>query len=354
MIDIRNFVNVNIKSLEETREEGSRPWVLVYSSGETNDFTAVGFNSTYDKFYGEDGKEIEGLEDDTMTRLAIFFKNGGSKITFKTDALPTLEKFKNKNLIDNVIIVNLGDVSTFKEEDMDALGIYKKMIVEKAMTKTEYDTLTIEKSSYQVITISNKVGTEMIVASYLSQIKVYESCPDFNFTNVVGLEEDLSDEITYGTEGEPLTDLPYNFEMLIGNNYLTIGGNATDGTPFVTTFVSIILTQTTTNAVFNVLKLKLSGNSGINKIRTALCEELNKYTNSGYLTTDEIWGYQDLVVKNQVNDNSEVVITTNTPISNGYYIHIFKTSKNKQEVYIFLILATNKGIRYVKIDGRIM
>lgn len=352
MIDIRNFVNVNIKPYEQTREEGSRPQVLVY--GAEDNVIVNGFNSDYSVFY-HDGDKVE-LKENDKARATIFFKNGGSYLEFKTDSLPDVATLKNKKLIDNVIIVNASDTpSEITEEEMEELGIYKKFIVEKAISWSNYNKDNYIGGSYQAITISNELGAEMVLASYLSQIKVYESCLDYNFTEVQGIDEDLSDTIEYGNEGEPLTNIPFNFFMKVGNNVLNIGGNAVDGSPLVTTFVSIILTQTTTNAVFNVLKTKLSGNAGINKIRTALCEELNKYTNSGYLTTDEIWGYQDLVVKNALNtSSSETVITTNTPISNGYYIHIFKTTKTKEEVYIFLILATSKGIRYVKIDGRVL
>lgn len=353
MIDIRNFVNVNIKPAEKTGLDGSRPEVLVY--GVTSNTTITSSSTDYTKFYGTGGAEITTLTDDEKVLAKIFFANGGVRLKLKSSDIPTsVSDFEDVDLLENVIIVNEGSITNFDDAAWDSLGVHQKIIIEKAMTKSAYDALSEHKESrFKVITIADTTkgkGAEMAVAAYLSSLDVYEENPDYDMTRIYDISDDESRNITSSTKS--LADIKYNFPIKKGNNYFMIGGNCTDGSSLVNNFAIIVLSQNVSDRVFDVLSSKVSGQTGLSAIATVVADELNKYYVSGLLTGGKIWSDEDLVVSNKVKTSSkETVITKGTSISNGYHIHVFSLSEDRRSAYIYLILATSEGIRYVAIDG---
>lgn len=376
MIDIRNFVNINIQPSKITSVSGTRPKVMVFGDANAeNDIVITGANSNYDTFYN--GTTEVKLSGDELTYAQIFFKNGGSYLTFTSKTADALFVDDNKkSLEDTIIFVKYSKdgetslVDTSKEEgnfgnfdDWTTKGIYEKILIYR-MTSASIGADTFKNATAQnvCVKVSDKLGYEMTIAGYLSHIDCYkaDSIADYDFTQEYGVEEDLSDTLTSEVkDGESLQDIHYNFEMLVGGNYLNIGGNAIGSNGYhksfsiVERYVTIILTQNLTEAVFNALSTKISGDRGLGTIRTAMCAELDRYVESGFLITDKVWMNDDLVMANAVDSTlpNETIITKNTPISNGYWVHIFRLSKDDRKAYAFVILTTRKGIRYVKVDG---
>lgn len=352
MIDIRNFVNVNIKPAEKTGLDGSRSEVLVY--GSSTEATIASCSSDYSTFYDDNDSSVTLTETD-KTLASIFFRNGGVRLKLTKASIPTsVSGFESPSLLDNVIIVNEGSVTNYDDNSWNSLGIHQKIIIEKAMTKSSYDNLSDHKDSrFEVITIADSedgLGAEMAVAAYLSSLNVYKENPDYDMTRIYGMKDDQSENIS-STSGS-LANIKYNFPMKKGANYYMIGGNCTDGSSLVNNFALIVLSQNVSDRVFDVLSSKVSGQTGLSAIATTVADELNKYYTSGLLTNGKVWSNEDLVVANKVKaDSKETVITKGTSISNGYHIHVFSLSEDKRSAYIYLILATNEGIRYVAIDG---
>ena len=112
--------------------------------------------------------------------------------------------------------------------------------------------------------------------------------------------------------------------------------------------------QDLTTSVFKTLSTKISGQKGLAAIRTSISEVMDMFVNSGFLTTEKVWTSSDLVLPNKADGTkpNETIITKNTPISNGYYIHMFKISGDLRKAYAVIVVATNKGIRYVIVDGK--
>lgn len=353
MIDIRNFVNVNIKPAEKTGLDGSRSEVLVY--GTANKVTIASSSTDYSKFYDDNSSEITTLSTDEKTLATIFFKNGGVRLKFTGSTIPTsISAFEDIDLLENIIVVNEGSVTNYDDNDWESLGIHQKIIIEKAMTNDAYKSLENHKESrFEIITIADTTkgkGAEMAIAAYLSSLDVYEENPDYDMTKIYGVEDDESKSIT--SISKSLADIKYNFPMKKGNSYYMIGGNCTDGSSLVNNFAIIVLSQNVSDRVFDVLSSKVSGQTGLSAIATVVADELNKYYTSGLLTSGKIWSDEDLVVSNKVKTSSkETVITKGTSISNGYHIHVFSLSEDRRSAYIYLILATSEGIRYVAIDG---
>lgn len=372
-IDIKNFVDINIKPLERVGESGSRPEVLVV--GAPSEFTESGYirscNSDYTKFYSDVLQTVEikdEMSEEYKSYAKIFFANGGIALRFTGKKYEEITDVKaRKDYINNVIIVDYnkdpkerlsGETESNSEDDTQE-NIYQKILIRrdgyeegKPIEAQEID----PKHPFTAVKISRTIGAEMTIAAYLSKMQVYEagSVADYDFTQEYELKEDLSGGLDYESE-KSLEKIPFNYEMQIGGRYLNIGGNTLDGESLVEKYVTIILTQTVTEKVFNVLSAKLKGQSGIATIRTAIAAELNKYVGSGFLVTNKVWTSPDLVVANGVRSGeTEVVIRKNTPLSAGYYIHMFKLDETGRKAYAFIILPTAKGIRYVKIDGRTM
>ena len=348
-IDIRNFVNVNIDRNVQLTISGSRPEVKLFSA--KTSATLIGADSTYTTFYGEDYKVVTINEAD-KPYAKYFFMNGGCKLTLTTDTLPTtLEGLK---AISNDIVI-LASVTTPTAATLALFGqlegIHQKIFAYRVSdTKT-----TPTSSSFLACKYATTVGAEMTIAAYLSQIKFYSngSPVDYDFTkeNLVTNEDHSADFDT--TEGG-LINTPYNFDMKVGDNYYNVGGNTTDGNDLVEQLGLIVMQQDLSTAVFKTLSTKVSGQKGIAAIRTSISEVLNNFVDSGFLITNQVWTANDLVLANKADTSKgkETVITKNTPISNGFYIHMFKISSDLRKAYAAIIVATNKGIRYVMVDGK--
>lgn len=339
-IDIRNLVNINIEPYKSASDSGTRSTALVY--GGTLKYDATSLADVKKAGVKEDSLEYNGAK--------LFFENGGIKLKAVGTNLPTkATDLMCKDLLENIIIINIGTTNTYNESDFAKAGIYKKIIIEGG---TSLPTSSKSFTAYKLET-STSSGERYLIGAYLSKIKVYNesSIKDYSMTLETGSTiTDLSSKVTSESDSS-LEDISYNFNMLIGGNYYNIGGNCTDGSDLVNNFTTIVLEQTTTNALVRTLSAKLKGQTGLSAIRTAISSELDKYVYSGFLSTNKVWTDEDLTLPSEVGGNDEVVITKNTPLSSGYHIHLFKLSSNERSVYAFLILPTSKGIRYIKVDG---
>lgn len=390
-IGITNFVNINIEKLQRAIDSGTRPTVVVYEvpsgaieglltgdedpgAGTFEDLILVGASSDYNTFYEPSGEETKRIKDSNVKQYArIFFQNGGVRLIFTARLLTALSdsEYKKENL-QNIIWVQYNldgkPKANYKDghnpislKDLIGTGIYSKLLIYRSGSATSVagglpEEIGNVKSSV-IIKTSDIVGAEMTVAAYLSKMKVYDKVADYDFTEEFGVREDLSNLLDDPINDDPVViNFPVNLEMQVGTNkYLNVGGNTLAGTPLVEQFVTIVLTQTLTDKVFDVLSTKLVGQRGLAAIRTAISAELDRYVNSGFLTTDKVWTSNDLIIDNPLNPgHPETIITKNTPLASGYYIHLFKLSLDRQAAYAFILLPTVKGIRYIKIDGRTM
>lgn len=388
-INITDLVNINIEKLQSAVDFGTRPIVTVYGvpgdavtdiyepteeeseSPIYNDLILVGASSDYNTFYEPGGEETERIKNnDKGTGVAdyarIFFQNGGVELIFTARPLRDLfgdPDYKKQNL-QNIIWVQYNYITNEAPKvddnlkDLIGTGIYSKLLIYRYGPTVEVPPELANNddvSSSIIVKKSGVTGAEMAIAAYLSKMKVYDKVTDYSFTEEFGIPEDLSN-LMKPTFGGGIVNYRLNFEMQVGTNkYLNIGGNTLAGKPLVEQFVTVVLTQTLTDRVFDVLSAKLVGQKGLAAIRTAISAELDKYVSSGFLTTNKVWTSNDLIVDNPYYpDHPETIITKNTPLASGYYIHLFKLGFDGQLAYAFILLPTTKGIRYIKIDGRTM
>lgn len=385
-INITDLVNINVEKLQSAVDFGTRPIVTVYGvpddavtdiyepaeegAGTFNDLILVGASSDYNTFYEPKGIATERIKNNdkgagVADYARIFFQNGGVELIFTARPLTALSdpKYKKENL-QNIIWVQYNYITNEAPKvddnlkDLIGTGIYSKLLIYRYGPTVEVPSELINNddvSSSIIVKKSGVTGAEMAIAAYLSKMKVYDKVTDYSFTEEFGIPEDLSD-LMKPAFGGGIVNYRLNFEMQVGTNkYLNIGGNTLAGEPLVEQFVTVVLTQTLTDRVFDVLSAKLVGQRGLAAIRTAISAELDRYVSSGFLTTNKVWTSNDLIIDNPLNSgHPETIITKNTPLASGYYIHLFKLGSDGQSAYAFILLPTVKGIRYIKIDGRTM
>lgn len=367
MIDIRNFVNVNIERLRMSQENGTRPEVLLFlgdtsiplPNGISSDValtycgmaskedetykpiaTFVGASSDFKRFYLTESVYVEVDEDKLLGNKTLydyaktFFENGGVRLTIVSGKVEGLTKDTIKKVIGQtpIIFAELGfdnekdntnesplakiakllngKDSEGKTNENAVKGVYQKIFAYREdIVDGDITPATIaddESSPFIVRKISGKVGAEMAICAYLSKISVYEngSIADYDFTEEYGIEEDLAPRIAEnGNEDKSLANITYNFEMKVSGRYINIGGNAIDGEDLVEQFVIIILQQTVSVQVMNALTAKLIGQKGTNALYSAVSAELYRYVNSGFLVTDRVWTRPTLSMPNLADTN---------------------------------------------------
>lgn len=356
MIDIRNFVQIDIEADKTVSENGFRPTVALFcGTTESTDSLLVGANSDFTEFYDEDGEAVT-LTADTKRYAKIFFANGGARLAIKAGTIAQgIASLSN----DIIVLAQMGlTTATAKTNLGTALvglkGINRKIVVCRDALASAPTLDSTAAGDFIVSKTSAITGAEMTICAYLSKMKPYVSGSpvDYDFTEEFEVAEDASTTLALGNNS--VTALPFNFEMRIANKYLNIGGNTISGKDLVEQYVIIIMEQLLTNRVFTALSSKLSGQTGLSAIRTAIASELDKFVNSGFLSTEQVWTKSDLILPNAVDETKpkETVITKNTPLGSGYHIHMFRLSGDGRKAYAVIVLATTKGIRFVEVYGK--
>lgn len=352
-INIKNFVDINIKKHKELQSYGIRNTIVLY----TNDTQATTSGTEINA-----SDNVTKYSEITKKYLQMYFDNGGVKVLLKKIA--SIEAIENdmKLLDDDYICVaytlnNTSDYTALKTvagnraNDNSIRGTNEKLILASTTNFSE-----VANTKNFVVKYSTVAGAEMTIAAYLSKIDTYKanSVNDYMFTIEKITAEDI-DNVTY----VGIINNHMNVDILLSNEVRNCGGDCSDGEDLVDTYVRIILQQTVSNAVLQTLSEKLVGQNGLNKIYSAMSNELEKYKTCGYLTTDKVWTDQNLEITYPEDSNeSWLIIEQGTAIQNGYYIKIlpYAAISDSDRVAhktppIYLIIAEQSGIRKITING---
>lgn len=351
-IDIRRFVDINIIHDTTTVINSTRDTVVLLT-GEGSE----GSSNTFDNLSGL----LEKLDTETypltISYATIYFNNGGAK-------LKVIEGITDTKLADTIneldeseiIVAYTGDFSKVKEvaiareNNANIYGVYEKILLGRITTG---DTSKIKNLAVKYSAVT---GAEMTIGAYLSTINVNkaDSVKDYSFT-----KENITAESNDDSVLKTVLDNNMNVDMYLAGNILNLGGNLKNGLDIVNEYVLIILQQTVTERLLNVLTEKLAGSKGVSKIKTTIVAELNRYTQCGYLSTDKVWNEDD---KNIVyNGKTYTVIEKGTPLLLGYEIFIVPLNDLSEEDKalhkappVYLILADKYGIRAVTVNGEVI
>lgn len=371
-IDVRRFVDINIKQHIETQISGTRDTVILYThegtlgkiSGNT---TAVITNDEKIASWSQANTIYNAVNfPDTNAYLSMYFQNAGARIVviegINYDALT----YEMINSLDNeyILIANcsraanateqyakLKEIASTRESSNTVYGVNEKIILGRTTTIDDTDVISNFASKY-----SNVYGAEMTMAAYLSGIDVYgnSTVNDYMYT-AESIKEEVLTDATYAT----LVQNNINVDTYFAGNVRNLGGNLKNGADFTNSYVRIILHQTLTNRLLTLLVTKLKNADGVGKIYAAISKELENYRTCGYLSTDKIWTDESMIVT--VNSNRYTIIERGTPLTNGYIVKVLPMSAltendraERKAPPIYVVIADQYGIRAITVNGEII
>lgn len=349
-IDLKRFVDINIQKQVEPVVVGTRDTTVLFV---VSSIIAEHTISSY-----EEATQYYSGNTDLLSYCKMYFDNSGAKLLVKPIAAISSLQAEIGKLEDKYICVTCLDnatemvkAATTRAANDTIYGINEKLLITRTTDKTFATAVKNLITKYSSVT-----GAEMTIAAYLSQIDVYgiDTIYDYAFTQEAIAAEDLTDA-EYGT----INSNNVNVDIVLANATRNCGGNCTDGADIVNNFVRIILHQTLTNRLLNLLTTKLKNSTGVSKIYTVMTDELEKYKTSGYLTIDKIWTKDTLKI--DYNGTAYTVIEQGTPLTNGYFIKVLPLSSLTEDdklahkaPLIYVIIADQYGIRKITINGDVI
>lgn len=371
-IDVRRFVDINIVQHVETQLSGTRDVLVLYSHegtlGRISGHTAQNVTSAELISSWTAANELYPASSfpDTNAYLSMYFNNGGAQVAVIEGVdYESLTADMIAGLANEYILIGLcsaaanaesaysaiKQIATQRQANADIYGINEKILIARSTEMTDEDVV-----ENLVVKYSNVYGAEMTMAAYLSQIDVYgvSTVNDYMYTAEAIDEEVLTDE-----EYEQISLSNMNVDTYLAGGVRNLGGNLKDGADLVNTFVRIILHQTLTERLLQLLTTKLKNYDGVGKIYSTIVKELENYRGSGYFSTDKTWS--DASMKVTVNGTQYTIIEQGTALINGYYVRILPMSAltdadkaQRKAPPVYVIIADQYGIRAITVNGEII
>lgn len=357
-INLKRFVDIDIEQHVKSTVVGTRGTVVLYTSDGTAGTTKLIESLA-------DATTNYGTMPTTIAYLNIFFNNGGVSVLVVEGVTYTgVTNDVISNLEDKYIVIASANPDTNREAAYNALkgvattraadstiyGINEKIILARTTTN---DTTTVKNFG---VKYSNTLGAEMTIAAYLSRINVYrnDNVADYAFTQETITAETLTDTV-FGQ----IIDNNMNVDVYLANSTRNMGGNLKDGADLVNSYTKIILHQTLTERLINLLTSKIKGAKGLSQIYATIAQELESYRDCGYLTTDKVWTDDDLTVT--YNSQNYTVVTKGTALVSGYVIKVLPLSAlttedkaQRKAPPVYVIIADQYGIRKITINGEVI
>ena len=366
-IDLKRFVNIDIQQHISPTVIGTRDTVVLFTGENANIGNKLITGIVNNEIILDDGSKVAGSTiPNTFEYLKVFYNNNGGKVKLvENTQYSTLTKEVIKALDNKYICIAYAAEESSQEEvyeklktiaedlsnDNTVYGINEKLILARTMDNSDD-----EEVKNFVVKYSSIQGAEMTIAAYLSKINVYgiNTIYDYAFTQEVITPETISD-----TNFGLVIENNMNIDVNLANTIRNCGGNCKDGLDITNNFVRIILHQTLTDKLLNLLLQKIKGNTALGKIYTVISQELDNYLTNGYLSTDKIWKDDKLVINR--NGVDYTIIDKGTPLTNGYIIQILPMkalSAEEQRTHstppIYIIISDQYGIRQITINGEVI
>lgn len=379
LVDIRNFVDINIKSKTVASITSTRETTVLF----TNDSKLIASGSIVFSSLSEVEAKVgvSNLDSSVGYKYAkVYFEAGGVKlkVIYSATISDTVILPLVNNLAEEEIVIGLCDTAKVGASAEVALalaqkynaqttsyGVAQKLFLgaigytEFAGNTAKYANPSVDNFALKVGDLTKQIGCEMTIGAYLSRIDFYgiNTVQDYAYTkeslDVTGYPDNLN------TIVKDVLSNNANITIEIANSVRNVGGNLTSGEDLVNKFSLIVLHQTLSQRVFNTLSQKIKGNSAITALYSSISQELNRYITCGYLTTEKYWTNPDLTLS--YNNKTYTLITQGTALTQGFKITILPlsslTDEDKQEhkaPYIYVILADSYGIRKVVINGEVI
>lgn len=355
-IKYTNFIKININKRPEysatsTREEA----VLIVKADAAKTYNLNSSNYLKSEAYTTYTKQLD-----------YFFLNGGHKLVIKATN-KELTATNINAIIDDLPIENIVIAIEGVENSILATvaGNYNNH-ADGAENKIILANITDIKNLDSLDTANNLVykygeeGSELSIAAYLTKLNIdnNDSVKDYAFTVEAKVNDDYI--INKNADAEKLLKANINFIGNLANQNRNLGGDDSNGNDIINVFVNIMMQQTLSEKLMNVLASKIKYDvNGLNIISANLTQELQRYLACGYLTTSKQWTDDAwTVVENGI---TYTIIGKNIALDKGFKFTILPFSsltaeekKNHQLPKIFLVIADNYSVRSITISGEII
>ena len=315
-LNLDKFIKIIIKSGENSSRFASRDTaVLICDTLDT--INPASANYTLLESYEDLAKNVSNPSETLKKYVRIFFDNKGVKLKLVkkigSDSIKTTIKSLDRDLITVAYCSDTSSKLTKADFPDNITNTSDQKILVSWDTLT--DTYLNENRSQFFIVKYGNPGVEMTVLAYLTNINgyYYESVQDYDFT----VEELKAEYYTQPSDTivEKAINENYNVDAELAGELRNIGGNDTGGYSLVNDFMMILLSQTLSDKLLNVITSKIKYNqNGLNIIQSTIIQELDRYVNCGYLTKDKVWTDDTLIVP-----EGYTLITKNTPLTQGLF-----------------------------------
>lgn len=376
-IALDNFVNVSITRRNFTALDALVYNTVVYcgataitKSGYVTSGGVQNSDGSKEKPYKLD--DFKSAGDTTFYNWAkIFFANGGNYVHV-VKSLSTL----TLNLVDGTTSVIL-QYTDIKHDSATDLPMNEILIVDDAVDSSVSESFTTAVGAlssltgqHQKICVTKVTATTEIVGKPEGYVTVYNNSTaylaayytkfritaanavrDYAFTPVI---EAPDITITDGTNNDLVTALKnhHNVISYLAGSYRALGGDDILGNDITNLFMRIVLQQTLSVSLINLLttKIRLDTN-GITSVKSVIATELKQYITNGYISTDKIWQEEDLYI------DGDLIATKGLPLPGGYAIHVSPITQtdiaNHQIPQIYILYGDQVGIRKIVLTGEV-
>lgn len=278
-----------------------------------------------------------------------------SEIVITTDqSLDILKEVQQDDAQEDIVpnaINNVNQVKTLS-------GYREKVYIGSTLDETvEFNP---EKDWSNLVVKWGEAGIEMTTAAYLTQVNVTnpKTIADYCFTieDISMFENNI---VNNNSKLVALSEKNINVNTTLVNEIRNVWGNTISGYDLMNYYMRILLTQTLTERIVNVLASKIKyDKTGINKVLNSMIQELDIYKNNGYLSINDIWTEDDLYYN--FNGVDYLVCKRNTPLTSGYkfvILPITALSEEQKKAHVFppiyLLISDSISIRQIVISGDI-
>ena len=206
----------------------------------------------------------------------------------------------------NATEADFRDAAEAYNESKATEKIYQKIFVAEipATNGDTTDLATYIDSDDKVVDIENYVlkygamGIGASVLAYYTQMNAYltDSAEDYCYTKEK-YSDKTADKFVFNDNAlvKEAMQLDINIDINLSNAVRNIGGNDTAGYSLTNQFMLLVMHQTLTSRLLDLLAQKIKYNSqGLTAVLNVLTAELNRYVNNGFLTTTKTWTDGDL------------------------------------------------------------
>lgn len=205
------------------------------------------------------------------------------------------------------------------------------------------------------------LGIGASVLAYYTQINIYatDSTEDYCYTKEKYDEDTSSTTYNFVFDDNEFVklamQLDINVDINLSNSVRVIGGNDTAGLSLTNQYMLLVMHQTLTTRLIELLTTKIKYNAqGLSLVLNTLTTELNKYVANGFLSTNRTWTEGDLYY------NNYLVVSDNTLLNLGYKVVILPfESLNPEEIKahqlpkVYILAADTYSIRKIVVNGEL-